>query len=170
MTVTSNQLFFALLFAAAAIGYARGWHREIITTAVILGCVLFLTIGGGDVLAEILFVVIPDFVRGIAPNINFTNPAPNLGVDMIMLIAFVVLGHLAGTRFGTAPKSAQHRLSGMVAGMVTGLALIYYITRKLLPVTTFRATSPSNGLVTTWVIGLFGVGLILLLFVALVRK
>lgn len=169
MTLTANQLFFALLVAAAAIGYARGWHREIITTAVILGCVLFLTIGGGDVLAEILFVVIPDFVRGIAPSINFTNPTPNLGVDVIMLIAFVVLGHLAGTRFGTAPKSAQHRLSGMVAGTVTGLALIYYITRKL-PVTTFSATSPSTGLVTTWVIGLFGVGLILLLFVALVRK
>jgi len=170
MILTENQFFFVLLLIAAVTGYARGWHREIITTAVVLGCVLFLTIGGGDVLAQILFVAIPDVLRGDPLRLNFTNATPNPAVDAITLTVFTVLGHLAGSRFGAAPKSSQHRLSGMIAGAVTGLALVYYITRKLLPVTTFGVTSPSSSLVTTWVIALFGLGLILLLFIALVRR
>lgn len=170
MILTENQFFFVLLLIAAATGYARGWHREIITTAVVLGCVLFLTIGGGDVLAQLLFVAVPDVVRGGAMRLNFTNATPNPTVDAITLLVFTVLGHLAGTRYGTAAKSPQHRLSGMIAGAVTGLALVYYITRKLLPVTTIGVTSPSPTLVTTWVIALFGLGLMLLLFIALVRK
>ena len=170
MILTENQFFFALLLIAAGTGYARGWHKEIITTAVELGCVLFLTIGGGDVLAQILFVAIPNVVRGGALHVNFTNATPNPMVDAITLVVFTVLGHLAGSRYGTAPKSSQHRLSGMIAGAVTGLALIYYITRKLLPVTTFGVTSPSPTLVTTWVIALFGFGLMILLLIALVRK
>ncbi|HEX8995323.1 MAG TPA: hypothetical protein VF812_04790 [Ktedonobacterales bacterium] len=170
MTLSSTQCFFVLLIVAAARGYARGWHREIITTAITLGSVLFLTIGGGDALAQLLTVGVPDFFRGVNPHLDFTNAAPNPLVDGITLLAFTVLGHFAGTHYGTAPKSAQHRLAGTVAGAVTGLALTYYITRQLLPVTTFGVTSPSTTLVTTWIIGLFGVGLMVLLFMALVRK
>lgn len=170
MILNESQFFLLLLFVAAIRGYARGWHREIITTAITLGSVLFLTIGGGDVLAQAIFVGIPDLLRGVTPQISFATATPNPMVDVVTLIVFTVLGHFAGSRYGTAPKSAQHRLSGMIAGAVTGLALTYYITRQLLPVTTFGVTSPSSSLVTTWVIGLFGVGLMLLLFLALVRK
>ena len=170
MILNENQFFFVLLLIAAATGYARGWHREIITTAVTLGAVLFLTIGGGDVLAQLLFVALPEFLRGGGLRVNFTNATPNPLVDAITLTVFTVLGHFAGTRYGAAPKSPQHRLSGMIAGAVTGLALVYYITRKLLPVTTFGVTSPSSTLVTTWVIALFGLGLMLLLFIALIRR
>jgi hypothetical protein len=170
MLLTGNQFFILLLLLAAIRGYVRGWHREIITTAITLGSVLFLTIGGGDVLAQALFVAIPDLFRGVTPTLDFTNAAPNPMVDAIVLIVFTVLGHFAGSIYGASPKSPQHRLSGMIAGAVTGLALTYYITRQLLPVTTIGVTSPSSALVTTWLIGLFGFGLMLLLLLALVRK
>lgn len=170
MVLNESQCFFVLLLVAAARGYARGWHREIITTAISLGSVLFLTIGGGDALAQVLFVGIPDLMRGVNPHLDFANATPNPMVNAVTLVAFTVLGHFAGTHYGAAPKSSQHRLSGMIAGSVTGLALTYYITRQLLPVTTFGVTSPSSSLVTTWIIGLFGVGLMILLFLALVRR
>lgn len=170
MTLSANQCFFVLLLIAAVRGYMRGWHREIITTAITLGSVLFLTIGGGDALAQVFFVGLPDVVRGVNPHLDFTNATPNPMVDAITLLAFTVLGHIAGTHYGASPKSAQHRLSGTIAGAVTGLALVYYITRQLLPVTTIGVTSPSTALVTTWIIGLFGIGLMALLFMALVRK
>ena len=170
MTVSSTQCFFVLLLVAAARGYARGWHREIITTAISLGSVLFLTIGGGDALAQALFVGLPDLLRGVNPHLDLTNAPANPSVDAITLLLFTVLGHFAGSHYGAAPKTAQHRLSGVIAGSMTGLALTYYITRQLLPVTTFGVTSPSSALVTTWIIGLFGIGLMLLLFLALVRK
>jgi hypothetical protein len=169
MTLNANQVFLVLLVIAAARGYARGWHREIITCAITLGSVLFLTIGGGDALAQ-LITNAPNLIRGTGPGVNFATATPNPWVNAIILVGFTVLGHFGGSHYGTAPKITQHRLSGMLAGSVTGLALVYYITRQLLPSTTFNATSPSTALATSWIIGLFGIGMMFLLFLALVRK
>jgi hypothetical protein len=169
MTLTQNQCFLAVLLIAAARGYARGWHREIITCAIILGSVLFLTIGGGDALAQLLSTI-PNMFRGVSPGLNLATITPNPTFDFLLLVGFTVLADFAGGHYGTAPKVTQHRLSGMLAGSVSGLALVYYITRQLLPSTTINLTSPSTTLATTWIIGVFGVGMMLLLLLALVRK
>lgn len=168
MTMTQTQCFLVVMIIAAVRGYARGWHREIITTAITLASVLFLTIGGGDALRSLINGVL-DLFRGIAPNLSIGQPSV-LAIDFIVLVGFVVLADIAGTRFGTTPKVVTHRLSGMLAGAVTGLAIVYYITRQLLPSTTFNLTSPSTALATSWIIGLFGVGMMILLVIALVRK
>lgn len=169
MNLTANQLFVVVMLIAAARGYARGWHREIITCAIILGSVLFLTIGGGDAIAQLLSTV-PDVFRGVAPGINLATVTPNPTFDFFLLIGFTVLADFAGAHYGTGPKVVQHRLSGMIAGAVTGLALVYYITRQLLPSTTISLTSPTSSLATTWIIGIFGVGMMVLLLLAIVRK
>ncbi len=169
MVLSQNQCFLIVLVIAAVRGYMRGWHREVITCAITLGSVLFLTIGGGDALAE-LIGSIPNLFQGISPRLNFTSATPNPLVDLLVLAGFAVLAHFAGSFYGTAPKNAQHRLAGMLAGVVTGLALIYYITRQILPATTVDFTSPSSALTTTWIIGVFGLGMMLLLLLALVRR
>jgi hypothetical protein len=169
MTFTANQCFLVVMLIAAARGYARGWHREIITCAITLGSVLFLTIGGGDALAQLLSTI-PNLFHGVSPNLSFGSVAPSPIFDFLILVGFTVLADIAGTRYGTAAKITQHRLSGMLAGGVTGLALMYYITRQLLPSTTFNLTSPTTSLATSWIIGLFGVGMMVLLVLALVRK
>ncbi len=168
MTMTQNQCFLVVMIIAAARGYARGWHREIITTAITLASVLFLTIGGGDALAALTASGL-DLFQGIFPKITFGSPSV-FAIDFLVLVAFVVLADIAGTRFGATPKVVVHRLSGMLAGAVTGLAVVYYISRQLLPSTTFNLTSPSAALATSWIIGLFGVGMMVLLVIALVRK
>lgn len=169
MTLTETQFFVIVMLIAAGRGYARGWHREIITCAIILGSVLFLTIGGGDAVAQLLSTI-PNIFRGAAPGVNLATVTPNPTFDFLLLIGFTVLADFAGAHYGTGPKVVQHRLSGMIAGAVTGLALVYYITRQLLPSTTISLTSPSATLATTWIIGIFGVGMMVLLLLALVRK
>lgn len=170
MTLSANQCFFVLLLVAAARGYSRGWHREIITCAVTLGGVLFLTVGGGNALAQLLGSVPNALPGGSGLNFNVNTAPSNPVFNFLLLAAFAVIGHFAGGSYGAAPKSAQHRLGGLAAGIVTGLAVVYYITRQILPSTTFDATSPSSALVTSWLIGLFGVGVMLMLLLALIRK
>lgn len=169
MIVSANQCFLVIMLIAAVRGYMRGWHREIITCAITLGTVLFLTIGGGDAVAVALSSI-PNLFRGINPNLNFNVLPPNPTFNLVVLVGFTVLADFAGSHYGSAPKSAQHRLSGLLAGAVTGLALVYYITSHLIPSTTLNLTSPTTALATSWIIAIFGVGMMVLLLIALVRK
>ncbi|MGH2501742.1 MAG: hypothetical protein ACRDID_04410 [Ktedonobacterales bacterium] len=169
MTVSANQCFLVIMLIAAVRGYMRGWHREIITCAITLGTVLFLTIGGGDAIAVALSSI-PNLFRGVTPNLSLNVVPPNPTFNLVVLIGFTVLADFAGSHYGTAPKSQQHRISGLLAGTVTGLALVYYITSHLIPSTTLNLSSPTTALATSWIIALFGVGMMILLLVALVRK
>lgn len=169
MSISANQCFLVIMLIAAVRGYARGWHREIITCAITLGTVLFLTIGGGDAVAQVLDTL-PNLFHGLSPDFNFAIVPPNPMFDFVTLVAFTVLADFAGSHFGTAPKVVQHRMAGLLAGAVTGLALVYYITSHLLPATTLNLTSPTTALADTWIIAIFGVGMMVLLLVALVRK
>src|SRR5262249_60859620 len=46
MTIGQTQCFMIALVIAGAIGAQRGWGREVITCAILLGTVLFLANGG----------------------------------------------------------------------------------------------------------------------------
>lgn len=170
MSLSAGQCVLVLLIAVATRGFYRGWHREIVTCAVTLGTVFFLTIGGGDALSQLLFGGIPGMFSGHPLNLNLSNPPASPWFNGVLLAGFTVLAHLGGSQYGAAPKTTQHRLSGMVAGTVTGLSLAYYITNRLLPSTTFSAVSPNSSAIGVWVVGLFGFGMALLLFLALIRK
>ncbi|HEU0026940.1 MAG TPA: hypothetical protein VFQ25_07470 [Ktedonobacterales bacterium] len=171
MALTQSQCFFLLALIAAARGYYRGWGREIITCAVTLGGVLFLTAGGGVGLVHFVTVTLPDIVQGIVPPAFDPTVAPsNPVMDVLLVAGLSVLAHIVGTHFGAPPKTAANRAGGMAAGAVTGLALMYFLTERVLPATTFQMTSPSSTMVTTYMIGLLGIGLMVLLIIALVRK
>lgn len=171
MALTQGQCLFIVALAAAVWGYYRGWGREIITCAMTLGGVLFLTAGGSAGLAHLVTVTLPAVAEGAVPAPYDPATAPaNPTMDILMLAGFYVLGHVMGTHFGAAPRSSGQRFGGMAAGAVTGLAMMYYITEHALPATTIQMTSPSSTVVTSYMIGLFGLGLMVLLIIALVRK
>ncbi len=171
MTLTQSEIFFFVALIAAIRGYFRGWGREIITCALTLGGVLFLTVGGSAGLTHFVTVTLPALLTGAAtppfdPSTSATNPL----VDMLLLIGFFALGHIMGTHFGAAPRVAGHRFGGMAAGAITGLAVMYYVTKRMLPATTIQLTSPSSSLVVSYMIGLFGLGIMVVLIIAFVRK
>jgi hypothetical protein len=171
MALTQSQCFFILTLAAAVRGFYRGWGREIITCAMTLGGVLFLSVGGSEGLARFVTVTLPALLAGaappaIAPAASPTSPM----VDVLLLAGLSVLAHIVGTHYGAGPKSSGQRFGGMAAGAVTGMAVMYYVTTRVLPATTIQMTSPSSTIVTTYMIGLFGLGLMVLLIIVLVRK
>lgn len=171
MALTQIQSLFLVAIIAAAQGYFRGWGREIITSAVTQSSVLFLIAGGGAGLLYLFTVKLPSLLTGaVPPAFNPTTAAINPAMDALILAGLYFLAHLMGTRYGAAASKSGHRLGGAAAGAVTGLAVMYYVTEYLLPATTFQMTSPSSTVVTSYMIGLFGLGLMVLLIIALVRK
>lgn len=171
MALTQNQFVFIVTLVVAAQGYYRGWGREIITCAMTLGGVLFLTAGGSAWLGHFVTVTLPAIAQGNEPPVFDPLSVPaNPVVDLLMLAGLLVLAHIMGSHFGAAPKTSGQRFGGMLAGAVAGLAVMYYVTEHLLPATTFQMTSPSAAVVTSYMIGMFGLGLMVLLIIALVRK
>jgi hypothetical protein len=171
MALTQSQCFFIVTLVAAARGYYRGWGREIITCAMTLGGVLFLTAGGSAGLTHFFTVTLPAIVAGdTPPAFNPTTASTNPVMDLLILVGLSVLAHIIGTHYGAAASKPGQRFGGMAAGAVTGLAVMYYVTERLLPATTIEMTSPSSTVVTSYMIGLFGLGLMVLLIIALVRK
>ena len=171
MALSQSQCIFIVTLVTAAWGYYRGLGRAIITCAMILGGVLFLTVGGSGALGHFIGVTLPAVVAGgVPPAYDPTTEPANPVMDLLILVGLTGLAHVMGTHFGAPASKAEHRIGGMAAGAVTGLALMYYVTERLLPSTTIQMTSPSSTIVISYMIGLFGLGLMVLLIIALVRK
>src|SRR5690348_4124629 len=54
MTIGRVQFYLLIVAFTAVAGWRRGWVREVITCTIILATLLFLTLGGADLLANLL--------------------------------------------------------------------------------------------------------------------
>src|SRR5262245_33770390 len=54
MVIGQAQIFVLAIVIGAIVGARRGWAREVITCALLLTTVLFLSLGGGDLIANLL--------------------------------------------------------------------------------------------------------------------
>jgi hypothetical protein len=57
--LTAPQCFFLVILTFAIIGFQRGWRRELVSLGFSLAAVLFLYLGGGNGLAQFLFLRLP---------------------------------------------------------------------------------------------------------------
>ena len=174
MVIGETQCLFILLIIAGVTGFSRGWQREVITCAIVLGVVLFLVVGGNGIITNFLFQGLPNLLHGPqaagAATVN-ANPAPsNFFLSLAEFAGLTSMGYMVGHRYGGPAKSSQHRFSGLLAGLLNGTVITYYLSSNVLPQTTFDFTSPSTTLATSYLVTMFGLGLIALLLVALVRK
>src|SRR5258708_3375361 len=53
MSIGQTQVFLLAVGITAVVGWVRGWQREVITCAIVLATVLFLSLGLGDALAQL---------------------------------------------------------------------------------------------------------------------
>ena len=174
MVIGETQCLFFLLLIGAIVGFLRGWQREVITAAIVLGVVLFLVVGGDGIVWNFLFVGIPNLIQGPAAAGAATQTAAQAPtspfLELLEFSGLTGMGYLVGHRYGAPPKTGQHRLSGVLAGLLNGSVVTFFLSRNILPATTVDLTSPSTTLATSYLITFFGLGLIGLLLVVLVKR
>lgn len=190
MIIGPAQTFIFSLLAGGAYGARRGWSREVITTAVVLSDVLFLSNGGAGFLSHVLSSTIgsaasagtslggPLFAGGggTAPPYTGTTSfgttagsactvALTTAVSRITFLGLTWLGYRSGTRYGPAPKMGSHRVAGIVPGAINGAAIAYYVSNNVLPGTSVLLNTPGSIDTGTYLPVVFGIGIVALLIV-----
>lgn len=169
MTITSGECFFVIILLAAFIGLWRGWIREVITTAILLGVILFLMVGGSEILYRFIFVNLINAFRALFGGGSVTaansNPAPlstqtDFLFSMVTFVSLTGLGYLVGHRAGRPPASPAHRLTGVIPGIVNGAAIVFYATRNIIPQLNVNVQGPSASTATNDLPVIFGVALV----------
>lgn len=178
MVIGSAQCFFVILLITAFIGLSRGFMREVVTMAIVLAAVLFLLNGGNGALYHFIFVNLPHAFRVLifgdsavnagAPDVSTPNPTGDHLFAVGSFLALTGLAYLVGHRYGQPPKTNQHRLGGVLPGLVNGAAIAYYASNTILPSTTINLTSPTDTLTRLYLPIIFGFGLLALVLVLVV--
>lgn len=195
MIITPTETFLGALAFAGAAGARRGWNREVITSAIVLSDVLFLSNGGGSFLVNLFGGALgtagsttsfggPLFAGGggggTAPagapvgGYAYTSASSCLvglthAVSNLTFVTLSWLGYRAGTRYGPAPKASSHRVAGVVPGAVNGAAMAYYVSNNILPGTPVLFNTPGGFDTSSYLPVVFGIGLgalLIVLFVA----
>lgn len=120
MTLSLGQLTVIILLITAVVGFMRGWARDVITAAIVLGTLLFLVVGGGTFLTGAL-------LGGTGGSgTSCTNMSGSL--SDLLFGGMTALGYYAGNRHGGVPASANQRIAGIIPGAITGGAISYYLS------------------------------------------
>lgn len=179
MYITSSECFFVIILTAAFVGLWRGWAREVITTAILLGVILFLMLGGSDVIYRFIFVNLIDAFRALGGGSTAaggTAPQGTAQTDFLFSVltfgGLTTVGYLVGHKAGKPPSTATHRLTGVIPGAVNGAAVVFYATRNLIPNLNLSVQSPDSGTVSSYLPVIFGIALlaVLVILIALSAK
>ncbi len=159
MQLTAQDYFFFIIFITALIGFIRGWRREIVSLAFLLAAILFLAVGGGSWITELIFVRIP-YVFGNSSQVPPTPSTNTITLTTILtFIAIVALGYLIGNRAFPKPSLPFDRIMGIIPGIIAGVAFYTLIANTpvaaVLSSIDIRASSPDQGVVGSSLLLLF---------------
>lgn len=168
--LSAPQCFFLGIIAFGLLGFIQGWRRAVILMAFTLAGILFLSLGGGQGLANIIFERMPVVWQDIfSTGGRITSPAP-LSTEQVFLteliafLVFVALGWFIGQRAFTTSASAGTpfgRFIGIIPGLVTGYFFVRYLTNLFGASTVaIGAFTPTSNLFTDNVPILFLVGIV----------
>lgn len=162
MVISQSQCFMIALVVAAAVGARRGWGREVITCAIILGTVLFLSNGGGSYIANFLSQGLHNASAQTSAACNTFNPQV---LSTLVFAGMTWLGYTVGSKYGTAPKTHNHRIAGTIPGAINGASLAYYASNSILPGNSVLLNTPTGAFSNAYLPEVFGIGLLGLLAV-----
>ncbi len=171
MVIGQTQCFLLAIVVAAAAGARRGWGKEVITCAIILATVLFLTNGGADWLGNLFASLTwsvnnPQAVASGAPDPPpACSPVAKTTIEMLVFGGMSWLGYFAGKKYGTAPKHANHRIAGIIPGAFNGAVISYYVSNQLLAGKQLQIYGPTDSLTSSYLPEILGLGLVGLLVV-----
>jgi hypothetical protein len=193
MVIGQSQFFLIALVLSSAIGARRGWSREVITCAIVLGTVLFLLNGGADMLNTFLGNLTHSvggtasahaLSGGTAPGVSPSGVAPTYAaattgaacspvtsqtLGTLIFAGMSFLGYRTGSKYGSAPTLHTHRIAGTIPGAVNGASMAYYLSHGVLTGKQLLLYTPSGNLTSTYLPQIFGIGLaglLVVLFIA----
>jgi hypothetical protein len=181
MYITPSECFFVIILITAFLGLWRGWIREVVTTAILLGVILFLLLGGSDVLYRFIFVNLVNAFKALGgstvatPDSNTVAP-PSTQADFLFSVltfgGLTAVGYLVGHKAGKPPTTATHRLTGVIPGAVNGAAVVFYATRNIVPNLNVNVQSPNASTVSNYLPVIFGIALlaVVVILIALSTK
>lgn len=194
MVIGQSQCFLIALVVSAAVGARRGWNREVITCAIVLGTVLFLLNGGADMLNTFIAGLSQHVggtasaqglsgggAPGVSPSggtptyaansaINACTPISSQALGTVIFGGMSFLGYRAGSKYGPPPKLHTHRIAGTIPGAVNGASMAYYLSHGVLTGKQLLLYSPSGSLTSTYLPQIFGLGLVGLLIVLFIAS
>ncbi len=159
--LTAPQCFFLVILAFAVIGFQRGWKRELVSLGFSLGAVLFLYLGGGNGLAQFLFLRLPVIaqivVGGNSSAHASTGAVPTSYVLITTIVTFIVIigaGYLIGNKAFPRPNAPAERLLGILPAIVSGYFLMLYVTNVLSKASliTFGVSTPKQNVVGSYML------------------
>lgn len=186
MSINATQMLLIVLVVSGAIGARRGWAREVITTAILLATVAFLSLGGAAFILQffsqgLVGTVSAHALSGGGPSVSTgsgggytsqTTACVITGAQSLSNFIFMGmtwLGYWAGSKHGQSPKNGTHRLAGIVPGVINGAVIMYYVSHAGLLGRQLVVESPSAtnvGASLPVILGLGILGLLAVLFVA----
>ena len=138
LTLQSPQCLAIFIFLFGFIGFLQGWKRSVVVMGFTLAAILFLTIGNASGVAEIIFVRIPQTVNILTGGAIGPKSPPPPSSTQVLISALLVLGlamllgFIIGGRAFKEPKGASlpifDRFVGIIPGLVTGYAIISYVS------------------------------------------
>lgn len=165
LQMTAPQCFFLVILAFAVVGFQRGWKRELVSLGFSLGAVLFLYLGGGNGLAQFVFIRLPVIAGVVVSNSGkapapSTTPVPAADILITTIVTFVVIigaGYLIGNKAFPKPASPPERLLGILPAIVSGYFLMLYVTTVLTKTSliTFGVDTPNQGVVGNYMLIIF---------------
>lgn len=173
MVIGQTQCFLIALLITGVLGARRGWGREVITSAIILGTVLFLANGGGNMVASLLSQTIRSgsSTAASATGSALATSTCNINGNLVSTLLFGGMTWLAygvGTKYGTAPRTHNHRIAGTIPGAINGAAMAYYLSDFILPGRQVLINSPTPAFSTSFLPEIIGIGLVGLLVIVFV--
>ncbi len=160
-TLGSPQCFAIIVILFGFLGFLQGWRRAVVVMGFTLAAVLFLYIGGANGIAQFLFVRIPQTINVLTGGAIFPkSPPPPTSTEVLISVLVVLglavaLGFIIGGRAFPSIKAGSvtftahtsERFLGIIPGLVTGFAIISYISHIFASSQTITvgATTPSPG-------------------------
>ena len=128
------QCFAIFVFLFGFIGFLQGWRRSIVLMGFTLATILFLQIGLGNYFAAFIFVRLPETINTLTGGFLFSSSMPSPSAQQVLITKLIVLGLamllasiIGGRAFKATPQTAE-RFLGILSGLVTGYALISYVS------------------------------------------
>lgn len=175
MIITPTQVLLVAISIGAIAGFRRGWAKEVLATAMVLGTMFFLNLGGAQVLTGFLM----NGLTNVPAGTTASDPTPTLAacttglehtVSEFVFGLMTWLGYRTSAKHSGPPKSSNHRVAGVIPGAINGGAIAYFLSQNVFPGTPLLIRTPSQLDTTSYLPGIFAVGLLGLLGVLFVTS